>query len=625
MSLFTREHGTGDKLYTSLCRVNDRSPVTWAEDIATTLEVSDMNDLQTVLGHAVQPEAFNTIFLATGGNDDRDGKTFASAVETLEKALELAKAITPATDHRTIFTLEARNFEDLVNNLTEGNVVNLVVDARAAVFENVDLTHKTNMLCRRVTGNVLMGHGSQLQVWGSLGTSSTTTVGFVSGAHTTTLLKLREMGANVTLSFSGMDSGSRVRVEIDHYSVDDFDASMRTILDTIPDGVDVSGWIGSYSFGAPAEGIVDFDHLSGDVQDLLLDRHPESRLVAVTGFGGKNFEIFDFADYRKNNHASPRSIVPRQLPNANDEVRGFAIHPLTGVAYITQLGPTADRATNGLLLLDMETGAVTQIGQFNAAALNDPTLANFEIGGITIDEGGSAWVTGFSHVVESPSVTKLYFSIHPIDLDQGSIGAKIHQVEGTSVAEAYTGIQIIGNHFWVITETNLYKIAKVGGNARTRMNSGSFDVVTDTGERSTHIAGLAYDAAHSELITLGNDDRVRFWDDQRELFVRFSDEDEAPIIDPLSTGLAFEARIRSLGWMIWTPPCTLSPAVHSRKTSLHLAVQGGRRPRGSTSLHTIDKTIVVQKLASPTVCSSRLRKHAGWHSIRAPVDGTTTS
>ena len=197
-----------------------------------------------------QPDAFYTVFVAGGGDSANDGRTWATPVPTIIDAMAVARAFTPATAHKTIFCVEALGLGNLVNNTSVGNIANLIVDCRSGIFQACDITRKSNVTCRRLTGNAILGSGSQLDVWGSMGDASATTATFAAGAHEGTLLKVRTMAGNVTPAFAGITG--KVRVEIDDWKVADFEASMKTLLDTIPTGLEVSGWVGKHNFGEAA-------------------------------------------------------------------------------------------------------------------------------------------------------------------------------------------------------------------------------------------------------------------------------------------------------------------------------------------------------------------------------------
>ena len=197
-----------------------------------------------------QPDAFYTVFVSGGGDSANDGRTWATPVSTILEAMAVARTFTPATAHKTIFCVEALGLGNLVNNTTVGNIANLIVDCRSGIFQACDITRKSNVTCRRLTGNAILGSGSQLDVWGSMGDTSATTATFVAGAHEGTLLKVRTMAGNVTPTFAGITG--KVRVEIDDWKVADFEASMKTLLDTIPTGLEVSGWVGKHNFGEAA-------------------------------------------------------------------------------------------------------------------------------------------------------------------------------------------------------------------------------------------------------------------------------------------------------------------------------------------------------------------------------------
>lgn len=255
------------------------------------LEIWIVRDLSAIRGvleatQKSQPKAFNVFFLSSGGDDALDGRTLATAVRSIGRAMTLAGEVEPATDHRSIYSLEALNFGNLINNASIGNVPNLVVDCRAAVFEIIDLSRKSNMLCRRGIGSVTLGSGSQLEIWGSLGyASQARTVGFAAGAHEGTLIKVRQVLSNVSISLAGVSSGSRLRIEIDDWQADDFEASMSALLDTIPDGVEVNGWIGKHNFGeaasAPTPGYA-------PVSVVREDATPDSRNFRI-GVAGADF------------------------------------------------------------------------------------------------------------------------------------------------------------------------------------------------------------------------------------------------------------------------------------------------------------------------------------------------
>lgn len=197
-----------------------------------------------------QPDAWYTVFVSGGGSSENDGRTWDTPVSSILEAMAVARTFTPATAHKTIFCVEALGLGELVNNLTTGNIANLIVDCRSGIFELCDITRKSNVTCRRLTGSAILGSGSQLDVWGSMGDTSATTATFVAGAHEGTLLKVRTMAGNVTPTFAGITG--KVRVEIDDWKVSDFDASMKTLLDTIPTGLEVSGWVGKHNFGEAA-------------------------------------------------------------------------------------------------------------------------------------------------------------------------------------------------------------------------------------------------------------------------------------------------------------------------------------------------------------------------------------
>lgn len=206
--------------------------------------------LTSTLNQLEEPLMYNTFIVSTNGDDNNDGKSFQTAVASIGRAMTLAQGVTPTTDHKVLFSVEARNFGDLINNTSIGNVANLVVDMPACYFEDVDLTRKTNLITRRVIGNVTLGSGSHIHVIGSLGYSSAAkTVTFVAGTHNGTRFKVTELLDNVTISFAGVSSGSRIRIEVDDYPVSDFDTTMDTLLATIPDGVEVTGYIGRHNFG----------------------------------------------------------------------------------------------------------------------------------------------------------------------------------------------------------------------------------------------------------------------------------------------------------------------------------------------------------------------------------------
>lgn len=210
------------------------------------------SNIHAALQGVKEPRMLNTFFLASEGNDNNDGRNLQNAVATMGRAQTLSAAVTPTTDHKTIISYESRNFGDFINNTSIGNVANLFVEAREAVFENVDLTRKTNFLTRRVIGNTIMGSGSHFVIDGAVGHTNARTITFVAGAHNGTLVKIRELLDNVTISLAGITSGSTIRFEIDYYPVSDFEATMTTLLSTLPEGVKITGYIVDHVFGFTA-------------------------------------------------------------------------------------------------------------------------------------------------------------------------------------------------------------------------------------------------------------------------------------------------------------------------------------------------------------------------------------
>lgn len=184
------------------------------------------------------PELFNTVFLAYDGSDSFNGSNFHQSVASFSRAMELARG-KPSSDHKTILAFEARNYGDLINNDTIGNVPNLIVDARSAIFEDVDLTeHSTALDCRRIIGNVTIGNQSSIDVY-SINHNSTQTVSFSTDeVHQTTRLKAKLLNSTTFLSFDDAPSGSHFHVEIDRYEAD-----RAACVATIPTGVTVTGFI----------------------------------------------------------------------------------------------------------------------------------------------------------------------------------------------------------------------------------------------------------------------------------------------------------------------------------------------------------------------------------------------
>lgn len=191
------------------------------------------------------PDAFDTFYISsqiTNGVSDNNSGLNPQEPVLFGRGMTLAAAVTPTTDHKVLTSMEARNYGDLINNTSIGNVANLVVYMPQAIFEDIDLTRRTNATPRRGIGNVIMGSGSKLILTGDLGTVSATNVTFVNEVHNGTKIKSPHVESNVTFNFSGLQAGSTLRLEIDSFG-DNSDATISAFLSTIP--LDkVSGYVG---------------------------------------------------------------------------------------------------------------------------------------------------------------------------------------------------------------------------------------------------------------------------------------------------------------------------------------------------------------------------------------------
>lgn len=216
-----------------------------AKDVADTR--AGETNLQDSVSHNDQPSLFNTFFIASSEAIDEvtsnanDGGNEQSPVH-FGRAMTLAAAVTPTTDHKTLKSSEAYNFGDLINNTSVGNVANLIVDMQQAYFEDIDLTRRTRVVARRCIGNVTLGGGSNLWLQGDLGTNATRTVSFVNEVHNGTKFKADHVESNVTFDYSNLQDGSNIRIEIDSFG-DNSDSTISAFLSNIP--LDkVGGYVG---------------------------------------------------------------------------------------------------------------------------------------------------------------------------------------------------------------------------------------------------------------------------------------------------------------------------------------------------------------------------------------------
>lgn len=199
--------------------------------------------------HGDYPNSFNKIYVVDGGDDTKSGLNDFDAVRTIPRAMEIARGM-PTQDHKVILLEDAKNYGNLINTATTGNVTNCVVRGEGAIVEAVTLTdHFTSAYPRRVIGNVLLGDRCSL-VTNGIDYTAAQTISFTTDeVHVTSRLIATHTNANTTLTFAGVQTGSFIHVEIDRYEAD-----VATCVATIPSGVIVTGYIGSHVFGDAAGG-----------------------------------------------------------------------------------------------------------------------------------------------------------------------------------------------------------------------------------------------------------------------------------------------------------------------------------------------------------------------------------
>ncbi len=223
---------------------------------------------------------------------------------------------------------------------------------------------------------------------------------------------------------------------------------------------------------------------------------------------------YQWPDYRLNNETA--LITPRdrsQTPPG--DLEGVAVDPTTGLAYLTT---RVLDGTGRLYTFDPDTGRVRRVGNvvdFDAASqLN--AASRIEMYGISIDEGGDAYVTFFvedtTTVSQDPNSAVISAEVWRISLTTGGLTRRIAREVLASGLNAWRNIAVDDQYVYV-TRTHagpdatashdMLRIPKAGGPA-TKVNAGA---LTD----GSTVQSIAYSPLWMELVALGADHRIRVW------------------------------------------------------------------------------------------------------------------
>lgn len=300
------------------------------------------------------PDGLNTIYVnlevPSGGDGNR-----AFPFSTVADALTQASTI-PSGQHKQIIALGVENVGSLTNTSLSGNVGNLIFNAPECTLTGVTLAdHATTVLARVVDGDVQLADQCSLQTHNIVSPLSAS-ITFTAEVHSNTLIKSRRIESTVDINFSSASSGSRIIVQVDHYEGD-----ISASLQTVPVGVEVSGWIGDYKLPLNTPSFSNFEGLPSEFQ--VIDSLERSFSV-----------IYDiqFVD-----HVNAASVVAR---------RGAVTEQLTSNLNFNQNGRntgTIQFTATDLTNLKAGTGNITI-----SALLSTGSISHGEVHLATIAEDG---------------------------------------------------------------------------------------------------------------------------------------------------------------------------------------------------------------------------------------------
>lgn len=307
-------------------QVPSAAPSPTNPNVVYTMQVAVSGDS----GPAITPDFANTVVVGANGDDSLDGTNLHTMVQTLNRALTLASGFSSG-EHKLIYSIGENNLGNLTNSSTVNNVTNLNIFAPHSTFGTVDLAdHATSLVCRRLTGGITIGDQCKINVDGVVGNANPSIILFNAEVHEATEFKCQRLESTVGIDFSSVSSGSHIRIEIDRF--DGSQTALNTILATIPSGVTVTGWIGSYNF-------------------TEVER---SKIINLTG--AYTAQASDFADathvfYRFNNSGQvtftiPVSVVP---DNVTFSVKEVGVGGATHRVLVSAQGGTIDGSTDHLL------------------------------------------------------------------------------------------------------------------------------------------------------------------------------------------------------------------------------------------------------------------------------------
>lgn len=190
-----------------------------------------------------RPEDNNTTYMnATNGfaSEFPAAGTFEFPVESITDALARAGTF-PSGQHKMIVNDGAESIGGFNNNATGGgNVPNIIyVGTGTEITSFTSIGHFSNIKARKINSAVV-SDGDRLEA-NVIGDLVTDTITF----GTTTSIqfcKIKSETLFADIDFTGLNSGARVRIEVDHYLGTE---TISNLIADIPTGAVVDGWIGS--------------------------------------------------------------------------------------------------------------------------------------------------------------------------------------------------------------------------------------------------------------------------------------------------------------------------------------------------------------------------------------------
>ena len=262
-----------------------------------------------VAGNQIEFASLNrTVYVSENGDNTNSGITLSRPVQTFQQALSTAEAFT-GDDDKAIISFDAGDYDESLML----NTSNLIINAKLSHVNNIEFSsgNTNNKIFLQSADAISIRPDNYIDIDNVAGN-----VTFVTGANSTTYIKIRELGASATLSFENATGNIHVEIEKTTQSV-------SAILATVGSSLSLSGYIGDTFFGGfnqekisiTANTTITSDNLDTYNKKLLYTPSSVSGEITITITEGINLDYFDL--YLVGSH--PVRVVAQGSDRINGE------------------------------------------------------------------------------------------------------------------------------------------------------------------------------------------------------------------------------------------------------------------------------------------------------------------